>query len=293
MDERAALDLVSDLVDAAGDDAALVGESVLTIDMLHESTDFPPGTTRYTAGWRAVGASLSDVAAMGGRAVATVAVYGAPDFGSADLTAFVNGATDVSESVGADYVGGDLDGHDEFTVATAALGHAEQRIGRDGARSGEVVCVTGTLGRSAAAMRHFETGDTEQSNELFQFPPRVEAGTTLAPHVTAMMDSSDGLARSLHQLAAASEVGFAIEGDSIPVAEELRAVTEDPETADSQAIRFGEDFELVCTMPEERIEEARSELSVPLSVVGQVTNDDAGVTIDGTPLEDEGYTHGH
>ena len=68
MDERAALALVGTEVGAAGDDCAVVGETVVTTDMLHESTDFPAGTTRYTAGWRAVGASLSDVAAMGGDA---------------------------------------------------------------------------------------------------------------------------------------------------------------------------------------------------------------------------------
>ena len=62
MDERAALALVGEHVDAAGDDCAVVDGLVVTTDMLHESTDFPAGTTRYTAGWRAVGASLSDVA---------------------------------------------------------------------------------------------------------------------------------------------------------------------------------------------------------------------------------------
>jgi len=58
MDERAALGLLSDELAAAGDDAAVVNGLVVTTDMLHERTDFPPGTTRYTAGWRAVGASL-------------------------------------------------------------------------------------------------------------------------------------------------------------------------------------------------------------------------------------------
>jgi len=93
MDERAALDLVGGLVASAGDDAAFVDGTVLTVDMLHETTDFPEGTTRYTAGWRSVGASLSDVAAMGARVTAAVAAYAAPDFDDEELGAFVEGAS--------------------------------------------------------------------------------------------------------------------------------------------------------------------------------------------------------
>ena len=159
MDERSALTRITEEVPEAGDDAAVVDGLVLTTDMLHESTDFPAGTTRYTAGWRAVAASLSDVAAMGGEAVATVAVYGAPAFDWDELAAFVAGASNVSASVGAEYVGGDLDGHEEFTVASTALGRAETPVWRSGATPGDAVCVTGTLGRSAAALGLFEAGE--------------------------------------------------------------------------------------------------------------------------------------
>ncbi|WP_232686600.1 thiamine-phosphate kinase [Halobacterium zhouii] len=286
MDEQAALDIVSGFVDAAGDDAAVVDGTAFTIDMLHETTDFPPGTTRYTAGWRAVGASLSDVAAMGGDASAAVAVYGAPEFADDELAAFLDGASDVCEGVGAEYVGGDLDGHDEFTVASAAIGDVERPVGRGGASSGEKVAVTGTLGRSATAVALFDAGETERANDLFCFEPRVAAGRALAEHATAMMDSSDGLARSLHQLAAASDCGFAVEGDRVPVDESVREVTADPLDT---AVTFGEDFELVVTLPADSVTAARAASPTPLSVVGEVT--DSGVTLDGEPLADRGWTH--
>src|SRR6056297_1310977 len=106
MDERTALGMLEAELPGAGDDAAVVGEQVLTTDMLHEATDFPEGTTRYTAGWRAVGASLSDVAAMGAEATAAVAVYAARAFDEGQLRDFVDGARDVCERVGARYVGG-------------------------------------------------------------------------------------------------------------------------------------------------------------------------------------------
>jgi len=285
MDERAALASLADSLEGAGDDAAVVDGSVLTTDMLHETTDFPEGTTRYTAGWRAVGASLSDVAAMGAAARAAVAVYAAPTFEHEELAAFVDGAREVCAAVGAEYVGGDLDGHDEFTVATTALGATDTPVYREGAAVGDTVCVTGTLGRSAAALRLFE--DTpERANELFRFEPRVAAGRTLAEHATAMMDSSDGLARSVHQLAAAGGVGVALRGDAIPVDPALREVAAD---ADDLALTFGEDFELVCAVPEDRVADARADCPVSLSVVGEITAD--GVTLDGDPLADRGYTH--
>lgn len=287
MDERAALDLVGGLVGAAGDDAAVVDGSVVTIDMLHEVSDFPDGTTRYTAGWRSIGASLSDVAAMGGYDPAAVAVYGAPSFEPAELEAFVQGASGVCRAVGGEYVGGDLDEHAEFTVASAAVGTVDEPVGRDGAEPGDVVVVTGTLGRSAAALAAFDKGDVERGNDLFQFEPRIAAGRSLAPLASAMMDSSDGLARSLHQLAEASGAGFAIDGDSIPTD---AAVVERVAEPRWTAMTFGEDFELVATIPHELLDEAREGAPTNLSVIGEVV--DEGVTLDGEPLADVGWTHG-
>jgi len=291
MDERAALALLGDRLPAAGDDAAVVGEQVLTTDMLHDRTDFPAGTTRYTAGWRAVGASLSDVAAMGADATAAVAVYAAPAFDEADLLAFLEGARDVCEYVGAEYVGGDLDGHAEFTVATTALGHTDDPVRRSGASPGEAVCVTGTLGRSGAALRLFEAGETDRANDLFRFTPRVVPGLACRPHATAMMDSSDGLARSLHQLAAASDCGFAVE-TPLPIDETVDTVADDHAERLELGAFFGEDFELVFTVPEADLDAVRSLVDVPVTRIGTVTDADAGVTLDGDPLPDRGYTHG-
>ena len=290
MDERAALRLLGDRLDRVGDDAAVVDGTVVTTDMLHETTDFPAGTTRYTAGWRAVGASLSDVAAMGARATAAVAVYGAPSFDPGELGAFVDGACEVCEAAGAEYVGGDLDGHEEFTVATTALGETDAPVRRSGATPGDVLCVTGTLGRSAAALELFRSKETERANELFRFTPRVADGVALAPHATAMMDSSDGLARSLHQLAEASDCGFDVDASALPIDVAVREVTGGEREARELATTFGEDFELVCTLPPDRLAAASEACPTALVRVGEVTED--GVLLDGEPLPDEGWTHG-
>ncbi len=292
MDERTALGLLADDLPEAGDDAAVVDGQVLTTDMLHETTDFPDGTTRHAAGWRAVGASLSDVAAMGADATAAVAVYAAPTFDEDDLRAFVRGAREVCEAVGARYVGGDLDTHDEFTAVTTALGRTDDPVSRSGATPGDAVCVTGTLGRSGAAVRAFEAGDVERGNDLFRFRPRVAAGQVLRERATAMMDSSDGLARSLHQLAAASDCGFDVEWDRLPVDDAVAAYARDDADRRELAAFFGEDFELVVTLPESAVADARERLDVPLTVVGRVTDAASGVTADGDSLPDRGYTHG-
>jgi thiamine-monophosphate kinase len=304
MDERAALAMLTDELPQAGDDAAVVDGHVLTTDMLRDATDFPEGTTRYTEGWRAVGASLSDVAAMGAEAVAAVAAYSAPEFDADELRAFVAGASDVCEAVGAEYVGGDLDEGSEFTATTTALGRADDPVLRSGASAGEVVCVTGTLGRTGAALRLFEQGKIERANDLFRFEPRIEAGRAIAPHATAMMDSSDGLARSLHQLAEASDCGFSIEWAALPVDESVREVVEDGTAMDREgdgetereadlrelAVFFGEDFELVFTVAENDLPAVRNASPTPISVVGEVTA--SGVEMNGEDLPDRGFTHG-
>lgn len=288
MNERAALSMLGGRIDAAGDDCAIVGESVLTIDMLHERTDFPAGVTKYTAGWRAVGASLSDVAAMGAEARAALAAYGAPDFDDG-LPAFVDGARDVCERVGAEYVGGDLDTHEEFTVATTALGRTTDPVFRSDASVGETVCVTGTLGRSAAALRLFEAGETERANDLFRFPPRVVAGRAVAPVASAMMDISDGLARSLHQMADASDCGISI-SEAPPIDESVEEVAGDERERRELGTFFGEDFELLFTVSESDLGALGEDSPVPITQIGTVVEE--GVTRNGEALPDRGYTHG-
>ena len=290
MNERSALRMLGDALEHAGDDAAVVDGQVVTTDMLHETTDFPAGTTRYTAGWRAVGASLSDVAAMGARATAAVAVYAAPAFDERELTDFVAGAMEVCDAVDASYVGGDLDQHEEFTVATTALGETDAPVLRSTASPGDVLCVTGALGRTAAALRYFEDGDADRGNELFQFQPRVEAGRALADHASAMMDVSDGLARSLHQLASASDCGASVDSDALPIHDAVDAVAHDADDRLELGAFVGEDFELLCAIPPSDLDAAREACPVPLAEIGAVTDDQ--VRMDGEALSDRGFTHG-
>ena len=298
MNERDALRLLAADLPHAGDDCAVVDGLVLTTDMLHASADFPDGTTSYTVGWRSVGVSLSDVAAMGADPIGAVAAYAPTALTEEPLTAFLEGARDVCERVDTEYVGGDLDIHRELTVTTTAVGRTDDPVPRSGASPGEVVCVSGEWGRTAAALELFDAGDIERANDLFRFEPRIAAGRALAPEATAMMDSSDGLARSLYQLSEASGCGFRIDADALPVHPDVEALFDDPEEQFERAAHVGEDFELVCTLPKSALVAARENCPVPLTPVGRAVDPGEGVTVVGRPgnpeprpLPDRGYTH--
>lgn len=289
MDERAVLKLLEEELPHAGDDAAVIDSLVITTDMLHEQTDFPDGITMYTIGWRSIAASLSDIAAMAGSPIATVAVYGAPSFEPDPIREFVRGASDVSKSVNAEYVGGDLDGHTERTIASTAIGTTDAPVYRSGAKPGEVLCVTGSLGRSASAIRLFESGETTQANQLFQFPPRVSTGKFLGNYASAMMDSSDGIARSVHQLAEASACGFSIEQEWLPIDDSVYQVADSAEDILELGVFFGEDFELIFTVPDDEFQIVDENVPVRVTKIGRVT--ETGITMDDDPLPDRGYTH--
>lgn len=293
MDEKEALKWLADRM-PVGDDCYVMdwGEShlLLTTDMLHQTTDFPPGTTGYTIGWRSVAVSLSDIAAMGGEPKALVIAYGTPQFDLNQLEEFIEGAEAVCDKYGARIVGGDLDSHEEMTVVTSALGEVRTPATRKGAKPGELVAVTGDLGRTAAALELFDTGQDERANELFQFDPRVERGKKLASLASSMMDISDGLARSLHQLAEINDVGFRVTADKIPYTPVLDELTSSGEEKETLGLFTGEDFELLFTAPEKHEFDLAK---FGATVIGKVTEE--GVDIvrgrEVSSLEDEGYVH--
>ncbi|MFP4136705.1 MAG: thiamine-phosphate kinase [Candidatus Acetothermia bacterium] len=293
MDEIEALDWLKSRMPVGDDCFVLERDGVnqlLTTDMLHRSSDFPSGITSYTIGWRSVAVSLSDIAAMGGEPEALVIAYGTPEFDGEELKDFVAGASDVCKENGARIVGGDLDRHDELTVVTTAVGQAESPVTREGATPGELVAVTGNLGRTGAGLRYFRSGDYERANELFRFEPRIETGRQLVPMASSMMDISDGLARSLHQLAEINDVGFRITENKIPYSSFVEDLAGSKEEKEELGLFTGEDFELLFTAPEgNEFELAKT----GATVIGEVTEE--GVEMvrgkEVVPLEDDGYVH--
>lgn len=289
-----------------GDDCAVldVGAEylVVTIDMLHRVTDFPREMTGEDIGWMSVAVSLSDVAAMGARPIGVVAAMGIP--GDADV-AFVEdiarGMDRCARAYGTEIVGGDTDQHQELTMVTTALGLVRKGAvkRRSGAKPGDLLCVTGYLGTPAAAYKVLIEGRAASSEDrqalvrkFFRPEPRIVEGMILSgyPGVTAMMDVSDGLGKSVYELSTASRVGFEVCADRLPVTDATRRVARGRAELLDMAICFGGEFELLFTVDPSTLPEIRD---VSFTVIGKVV--ETGLVLDDDGKRSEitckGYEH--
>ncbi len=240
-----------------GDDTAVLepprGRMLLTTDLVvagvHGDLEL---ITVADLGYRAMVASLSDIAAMGGRPChAVIAVAGPAD---TDLDDLYRGVSDASVEFGCPVVGGDLSNAEELCVAVSMTGEVEGTPGpvlRAGARPGDLLFVTGTLGASAAGLRLLRTRrrapETPEDRYLIDAHrrprPRLAQGEAARlGRARAMVDVSDGLAGDLRRLAEASGVGIHLE--DVPVAQ---GATED------EALYGGEDYELVMATPDAKV----------------------------------------
>ncbi len=289
-----------------GDDCAVLDMGgdylVVTTDMLHRVTDFPREMTGEDIGWMSVAVSLSDVAAMGATPIGVVAALGIP--GDTDvefIDGIARGMDTCARTYGTEIVGGDTDQHQELTIVTTALGRVDKdkvKL-RSGAKIGDLLCVTGFLGTPAAGYKALiENRKTTPETlkvlleRFFRPKPRVAEAIKLSRYkaVTAMMDVSDGLGKSVYELSTSSHVGFLVDADKIPVMEEARALAKDREELLDMAICFGGEFELLFTVSPDGIDGIKD---VDFTVVGRVVPD--GLTLDdrGTmkPITCKGYEH--
>ncbi len=284
MDDRDLLESIVDLVgvDRTRDDCAVIplGETIVvaTTDMLHTKTDFLPGMTDWQCGWMAIAVTLSDIASMGAapRWILLAVGLDRPE----RLRPVMEGAKACCDRYGAELAGGDIDSHDELTLVSTGIGVADPAlvVRRRGSREGDLVCVTGVLGRAQAALG----GYAQYRRNLFEPQPRVAEGQVLARSgATAMMDISDGLALSLYDLTLANPCGYRINSAMIPVPEDIPY-----ERALEFAVYGGGDYELLFTIPGERLPLE----GMTYHVIGHVIGE-PGAFLNGIPLERRGYQH--
>jgi thiamine-monophosphate kinase len=289
-----------------GDDAAVLaagsGEIVLTADAMIEGVHFDRGiTSARDLGYKAVMASLSDIAAMGASpraALVTLALT--PELDAAWVMELYGGMREACDEHALWLVGGDLSRGEQIAISVTVTGEVApgRAVTRAGARAGDVLAVTGTLGGSASGLRVARSGrvrgDTDRALLRAHLRPtaRVGEGAVLARHgATAMMDVSDGLAMDLARLASASRVAASIRLRDVPIA--------DGATPDD-ALGGGEDYELLVALPaEEAFTAAASELretyGIPLTAIGSIGQGE-GVSAAGQdgverPLEVTGWDH--
>lgn len=273
----------------AGDDAAILSwpdeRLLMTTDMMVEWIDFDLSyTSGADVGWKSLVINASDIASMGGRPThAVVAVGMPPETSVAFIDDFLSGLVTAGAATSVALVGGDVSAAAEIVVAISMVGAAlATPLERSGAKVGDAICVTGTLGGAAAGLvvlrRDPGAGDRDPALERLktrQLRPsaRVAESAALVPlGPTAMIDISDGLAIDLGHLIDASGVGCEIEAAAVPVDPDVASVGDiDPLEV---AVLGGEDFELLFTIDADRIEDASAalnELSTPVQRIGTVT----------------------
>lgn len=280
MDDRELLKSIAGIVGKENvlDDCASfpVGSKLLvaSTDMLHEKTDFPKGMTDRQIGRMSAAVTISDIASSGAVPLFILVAVGLdrPE----RLGGIMMGARECCEYYGTKVLGGDIDSHSELTIVTTGFGIADPgtHITRKGCVPGDSIYILGHPGEAQAAL----DGDERYRLSLIEPRPFVSEALTIAKAgASAMMDVSDGLALSLHDLAEASDTGFEIFSERLPLSEGVTI---------EQALYGGGDFGLLFTC-------SRGIVPLPgvdAAVIGRVI-ESPGVYLDGEPLEKRGYLH--
>jgi len=299
----------SSSITGIGDDAAVFRsgggkENVITADLLVEDIDFRRTTTPpYLLGHKALAVSLSDIAAMGARPLWSMISIGVPeDVWQTDFVErLYDGLFELASRYGVHLIGGDTSRTNESIVIDSIVSGecgAGMAVMRSGARAGDQVFVTGSLGAAAAGLRLIERGahlaeqnladdDSKKLDHLLlrqlRPEPRVGWGIVLGEErlATAMIDLSDGLSSDLNRLCAASNVGALIDSALLPIDDRVTELCGRRALDPLQlALHGGEDFELLFTVKPEDVARLPKRVDgVEIKRIGEVKAASAAVTI--------------
>jgi len=276
----------ADVVAGIGDDAALLSvpaghELVVCTDTLVSGVHFPRHTPAAAIGHKALAVNLSDLAAMGAQPAWATLALTLPDADPRWLEDFAHGLLALAQRFDVELVGGDTTrGPLTVTVTAQGLVRHGMALRRRGARVGDRVYVTGTLGDAGLALRLQERASAHLQARLDYPEPRIEAGQALCGFATAAIDISDGLLADLAHLLASDRLGAIVEIDALPRSAAFLEVHETPGAGAQPAyyelpLSAGDDYELCFTVPpahstavEQRLEHA----GCAATAIGEITD---------------------
>jgi len=285
-----------DVLLGVGDDGALLCpkagfDLVMVTDTLVEGTHFKAGASPRSIGHRALAVNLSDLAAMGATPAWALLALTLPATEESWIKEFADGFLGLARQHDLALVGGDTT-RGPLSVTVQAIGYVPHGRGlrRSGARVGDVVWVSGTLGDAAAGLHD----SNDYLRQRFDYPrPRIALGESLLEVASAAMDVSDGLLADLAKLTAASGVGATLEIESLPLSKELLG-KKGLDEARRLALTGGDDYELLFTMPPARWEEwqriwaerSAADQSVAITPIGRIDEHQGlRMTLAGKPIE--------
>lgn len=298
----------SDASVGPGDDCAAIdlGDKYLlvTTDMMVTKAHIPKGMGPYDIGWSIIAVNLSDIAAMGGSPLGLVTAIGITRGHPIEfIEQMADGMNDCARRFDTSIVGGDTKEHEDLVLCGTAFGQVSKDgiLLRKGAKTGDLIAVTGQLGRAGAGFFSMkrELGLKEAEDALKRPWPRVKEGMALSKSgfVTSCMDISDGLSTSIFELSRNSGMTYEIDYNRIPKAKEVDLAFHDLERQKDLVLNFGDDFELIFTLKREHeadLAKLAEEVGCPMTVIGKVTSGEENILIDGgkrEKLENLGYEH--
>jgi thiamine-monophosphate kinase len=283
-----------------GDDAAVLltermgRRLLLTVDDMVEGVHFIENTlTPRQLGRRCISVALSDIAAMGGDPAWALAACGLdpakwPDDRAMELFAGMKERLDEFQAA---LVGGNLTRSERLFLSVTAGGYCgDEPMKRSGARPGDLLVVTGSLGGARLGLdlllRGRRPGDSALIDRHVDPPARIGEGRMLRDVAHACIDISDGLLQDLGHLVDQSGAGAVVESASLPLPDGRDGSFGEQESI-LAALTGGEDYELLAAVPAdraERLEAIRSATSTPLSVIGKITDGAGRIDV----LDDKG-----
>jgi thiamine-monophosphate kinase len=284
-------------LEEVGDDTACVkvGESLLLLscDTLLEGRHFLGSYPMSAVGWKGVSACVSDLIANGGKPLYLLVTLLLPDVELKKVDELYEGITKACEFYRVRLVGGNVVRSERFGIDLFGVGLAERFVGRGGAKVGDGIFVSGTLGDALAGLelilmekKHYEDFELRLIERHLRPTARIDYVAHISKYANASMDISDGLSSDIQHMAKRSGLRFSVQKEKLPLSRELLEYAKrhgkDPY---SYALRGGEDYQLLFTHPPSRINPF-----LDMTQIGTVEEGE-GVFLDGAPLEAQGFDH--